>query len=212
VAVLGAFALALALPASSSAALLNIGVYDDYYDPDSPNDSNPYPATFDFVDVSNDTFNDVEWSWGNGSGTSSNHDVVGNKGMFKSGDPKKTGTYGVYASGGTYKYLCTVHTGMNASFGIRPNLSDPSPTTLKLIWANKFTETGKRFDVRYRIDDGKWKLWLNKTKKTRQVFGKNGKPAAVDTSEHDYFFEVRTYKGKPAKKHRSGWSPAATTV
>ena len=196
----------LALPAVCSSALLDIHVHDDFYDPDSPPD-----AVFDFLDVDNPN---VVWTWGNFNGdtTSASHNVFQRKAMFKSGISKDSGQYEVQASGGAYKYLCTVHQGMTGEVGIRPMLQTPSEDTLKPIWANEFTETGKRFDVRYRIDEGKWKLWLRQTKKTRKVFGKNKKPVAVDTAEHQYDFSARTIKGKPSKKRRSGWSPPVSTV
>jgi plastocyanin len=204
VAVLSAFALALIVPSSSSGALLDIRVKDTVYDPDD--------ATFDFLDIDNPN---IVWTWGdfNGDQTVAPHDVIQQKGMFKSGKPKRKGQYELEASGGTYKYYCSVHPDvMKATVGIRPSLEFQGDNALKLIWANKFTQTGKRFDVRYRTDLGKWKVWLKHTKKTRKVFGKSDKPVHVDTTTHGYEFEARTYKGKPSKERRSSWSPAASTV
>jgi hypothetical protein len=202
--VLAVFAVGLVVPSASSAALLNIHVYDDFYSPDNAQD-----ASFQFLDIDNPN---IEFDWGdfNGDTTSANHDVQQVKGMFKSGDPKKTGKYELQASGGTYKYLCTVHQGMKGSFGIIPDLNLISETQARLTWANKFTETGKAFDVRYRVNAGKWKLWQKHTKKFRGTFGKNSKPVAADFEHHAYDFEARTYKGKKSKKKRSGWSPAAS--
>ena len=205
-AALGALAIAVVVPSSASAAWVDIHVHDDYFDPD-----NVGIATFTFLDVDNPN---AVFTWGNFNGdtTTNNHDVVGNKGMFKSGDAKKTGQYKLQASGGTYKYVCSLHDDMKGAFGIRPDLNLISTTQARLTWANKFTETGKRFDVRYRIDGGKWKYWQKHTAKTKGTFGKKNKPVAADFENHAYDFVARTYKGKKSKKKRSGWSPPASVV
>jgi plastocyanin len=46
--------------------------------------------------------------------------VVSDKGAFNSGDPQKDGTFNfVFAQPGEYKYVCTVHPGMDGTIVVQ---------------------------------------------------------------------------------------------
>ena len=48
---------------------------------------------------------------------------------------------------------------------VRPiALPDSLSGEIEVRWANSGTDTGSRFDVRYRVDQRKWKIWKNDTR------------------------------------------------
>jgi len=181
-------------------ALVNITVEDDEFVPGN--------ASFQFLEIDNPN---VVWDWGElGSGTNRDHNVVQQRGMFRSGSPKDDGSYELQASAGKYQYFCEVHRddGMRAKVSIVPAIDDITPDSGRVIWAFESTTTGKRFDVRYRVNGGDWALWKNGTKKFNATFGgPDDKPVAFETSTNTYEFSARSQKGKPSKRKRSGWSP-----
>jgi hypothetical protein len=191
---------ALLWAAMSQAALVNITVEDDEFIP--PN------ASFGFLEVDNPN---VVWEWGVlGGGTNRDHNVVQKRGMFRSGNPKDEGEYELQASAGKYQYFCEVHRsdGMRGKVSIIPAIDDVTADSARVIWAFPSTTTGKRFDVRYRVNGGSWELWKRQTKKHSAIFGgPEDKPVAFETATNTYEFSARSQKGKPAKRKRSGWSP-----
>ncbi len=184
----------------SQGALVNITVDDNQFDPKT--------ADFDFLLAGDQN---VVWDWGElGGGTNNNHNVVQKKGLFKSGNPKDDGSFEILASAGKYPYYCEVHrgNGMKGKVNIIPAAGTVTSDSIEVHWARTGTTTGKRFDVRYRVDDEKPKYWKRNTKKFSGVFGgANDKPVAVDLTSHDYEFQVRSKKGNPRQKRWSGFSP-----
>ena len=190
-------AMLLIAATASQGALTNISVED--------NEFVPAVAQFEFP-----ADPDVEWDWNFPDGTANDHNVVSKRGLFRSGNPKQNGEFRLAASAGKYAYYCEVHRtdGMKGKVSILPGLGDISLDSIELTWAIPANTTGKFFDVRYKIDDGKYKYWKRGTKKMHGVFGgPNGKPVEVDLAEHDYTFQARSRKGPPKKKKISGFSP-----
>jgi hypothetical protein len=153
------------------------------------------------------------WKWGlDGAGTSDIHNVVQNKRLFSSGDAVTTSDpFATAPSAGTYGYYCTVHG--NAAGGgmagtvevipVRDSDGEPDGLPFRVEWKNEADMNAKTFDVRYRVNGGKLKTWLNDTKKPGAVFGKRKRPTKVKPDAL-YEFQVRSQKGKRA---RSGFSP-----
>ena len=153
------------------------------------------------------------WKWGpDGSGTTDFHNVRQNKNLFSSGDdvtssPPSSTT----PSAGSFPYYCTAHGsaagGMNGVveiIPIRDTMAEPVGLPFKVAWDNPSTSTtANKFDVRYRVNGGKFKTWLDDTKKSAAVFGNNNKPVKVK-EPNLYEFQVRSQKGRRAK---SGFSP-----
>jgi hypothetical protein len=82
----------------------------------------------------------------------------------------------------------------------------PPEGTFRPAWALDITRTGNSFDVRFKVGNGKWRLWKDDTRARRALFGKNGEPVEVKPSKQ-YRIQARSQKrSNPAK--RSGWSPA----
>lgn len=178
----------------------------------------PATATSEVVTIANFSFTPdpvtglppggvVTWQKGPADGT---HNVVQNKGLFRSGDP----TSGIIEfsrtfSAGTYPYKCEVHAvsqDMKGKVKI-PVQIDINEAELPVVeWAVDGSNTGGKFDVQYKVNDGNWKNWLQNTTKLRKVFGKDGNPVAFVESK-TYSFRARSQKGTDADGKVSGWSP-----
>ena len=74
--------------------------------------------------------------------------------------------YTINASAGSFHYYCEISSLLGHEWR-RQGPSAPIPDSVAgeilVRWADSNTNTGSRFDVRYRVDHRKWKLW----KKTR---------------------------------------------
>jgi hypothetical protein len=79
---------------------------------------------------------------------------------------------------------------------------------VEILWADSNTDTGSRFDVRYRVDQRKWKTWKNDTPSFQAAFGHNDNPVNYRPNRHTYKIKVRSERRR-VKKH-SDWSPALT--
>jgi plastocyanin len=204
VAVACAVALAAVLiPGVSSGALVNITIEDDQFVPAN--------ASFNFLESPSEN---VVWDWDQlNGGTDNDHNVVQKRGLFRSGNLKDSGTFELQASAGKYQYYCENHRaqGMKAKVNIIPAVDDITLDSVRVIWAVPESKTGKRFDVRYRVDGaggGNWEIWKSQTRKRNLTFGgAQDKPIDFDLTMHDYEFSARSQKGQPSKRKRSGWSP-----
>jgi plastocyanin len=157
------------------------------------------------------TDNEVNWlPWD----TVDMHNIRQNKNLFSSGAAVSNDPDGFSRifSAGTFGYFCTLHgapgIGMAGTIKVKPTMSpDPAGKPFTVIWSGSGTQTGNAFDVRYRVGNGKWKMWKKGTKGSQAVFGKNGKPVAVHSGKA-YKFQVRS-KDAGTKKV-SGYSPSLT--
>jgi plastocyanin len=176
-------------------------------------------ATTTTVTVQNNFFNPqtarkavgagaIKWQWQPGA---FNHNVRQDVKLFYSGQPDDAPhSFTVVPSAGSFHYYCEVHriNGMQGSLKIKPLITPSSTgTSFGVRWAPTSSNTGGKFDVRYRVDGGAWKVWKNDTTSRNATFGLNGKPVTVRPG-HTYDIQARSEKSKDTSKV-SGWSPAA---
>jgi plastocyanin len=195
-------AAALALPALAfGRAPTAIQVKDNFYSPQAPPTRAFQPGS------------SFQWT----RGTAGNpHNVRQDAGLFRSGNPT-TGpfSFSVSASAGTYHYYCEVHGspagGMAGVVKVRPVLSPaPAGNPFTVTWADAATNTGKAFDVRYKVGTGAFKIWKNDTSQLKAVFGRNMKPVPVMAGK-TYQFQVRSEQASNHSKV-SGWSPSLRVI
>jgi plastocyanin len=145
------------------------------------------------------------------------HNVRQDDKLFRSGNPT-TGAINltVNASAGSYHYYCEIHGsptgGMSGVVKVRPTFNAaPTGTPFTVIWADSATNTGKAFDVRYRVGaSGAWKIWRNDTSQFQSVFGLNNQPVAVVAGK-TYQFQVASEQAGDHSK-RSDWSPTLSVT
>lgn len=160
------------------------------------------------------------WIWGaGGAGSVNPHDVQDTSTfgkLFLSGPPKNSGQFRIAASAGRFPYYCSVHpVEMRASLAVRPEAAAGYPNPFRVSWGSAETQTGSRFDVRYKVEGASaaagtrrkrrsaWRMWREDTKSFSGVFGRRGEPVKV-RSGSTYRFQARSKAGRKAK---SGWSP-----
>jgi plastocyanin len=195
---LAALAAALVLPTLAFGAATQIQVKDDSFSP-----SNPPLRGFQ---------SGASFHWQRAAGSVGQHNIRQDDGLFRSGNPT-TGpiNFSVSASAGSYHYYCEVHGfpggGMDGVVKVRPALNTaPTGNPFTVIWADSGTNTGKAFDVRYRVGtSGTWLTWKNDTTGFKAVFGQNLKPVQVQPGK-TYQFQVRSEKSSDHTK-QSDWSP-----
>jgi plastocyanin len=196
---IAALAAGLAVPAvaPASPAVTEISVEDNFFNP-----ANPAVANFA-------TGSDFHWT--RGAFSSESHNIRQDQLLFRSGNPT-TGPidYTITASAGSYHYYCEVHgtstSGMQGTIKVRPKKSNVTTTSFRVTWASLSTNTGDRFDVRYRVDGGSWVNWKTNTTSFSATFG-NGDPVTLAPG-HTYQVQTRTRKAGTTSK--SKWSPAVT--
>jgi plastocyanin len=195
---LGVIGTLLAVPvafAGSTTTLITVGVGDT--------------NTFTPDDVTKSLNSGTAFEWKRAPGALKKHNVYQDDKLFSSGSPTASPSfdYTRIASAGSFHYFCQVHSQMTGFIRATPGAFNVTSTTFDVDWATPSTNTGKAFDVRYRINDGKWKTWKNDTTKLQATFG-NGKPANF-TAGKKYEIQARSEKSKAKPKQRSGWSPSA---
>jgi plastocyanin len=196
--IISAAAALLALPAAAGGAPRAIDVGDDFFSPQRPPARELQPG--------------ASFTWASGSGTFNRHNVRQDDKLFRSGNPTRSLDFSIRASAGTFHYYCELHrsNGMTGVVKVRPTIIPTSaPGQAVVRWASENTNTGSRFDVRYRVDDRRWKTWKNDTAKIQGSFGRNDKPVNY-TSRHIYSVKVRSERRQVSK--RSGFSPAIRIV
>lgn len=147
----------------------------------------------------------IQWQW-NGS----NHNVRQDVKLFYSGLPTSAPhSFSVIPSAGSFHYYCEVHRsiGMQGTIKIRPQIFNKNATSFGVRWSPRTGDTGGKFDVRYRVNGGDWKIWKNDTTSAQATFGLNGKPVPVRAGR-TYDVQARSEKSTDTTK-TSGWSPAA---
>jgi plastocyanin len=190
-----AAAIALALPAVAGAPPRQITIDDDFFAPKNPPTRNFQSGR--------------SFRWTNGGGTSNPHNVRQDDGLFSSGaDTDNPIDFSIRASAGSFHYYCSVHRfdGMTGRVKVRPiEASGSSGGEIDLRWANASTNTGSRFDVLYKVDQGRWKNWKNDTRKFHGFFGRSNNPVNYRPGRHNYKLKVRSERGNVSK--RSDFSP-----
>jgi hypothetical protein len=196
--IISAAAVVLALPAAAGAAPRHIDVGDDFFSPKKP------PAR-NFA-------NGPSFRWSRAGVSSGDHNIRQDDRLFRSGDPT-TGpiNFAINASAGSFHYYCEVHrfSGMTGVVRVRPIAeTDHAVGEVEVVWADANTDTGSRFDVRYRVDQRRWKTWKNDTPSFHAAFGHNDNPVNYRPNRHTYKIKVRSERRR-VKKH-SDWSPRLT--
>ncbi len=144
------------------------------------------------------------WIWGpNGAGSEAPHNVLQDAGLFTSAEADTNLNLTVRASAGSFPYFCSIHFGMDAKVGVRPVAASGYPDPFVVSWATRATETGRRFDVRYKAGGGKWRVWREDTTGLKATFGRNDQPVEIKDGV-TYQFQARS---KRTDKKFSGWSP-----
>jgi plastocyanin len=191
-----ALAVTLALPATAGAPPREIDIRDDSFAPKKPRTRNFQPGP--------------SFRWTNVGGTDNRHNVRQEDRLFSSGGLTSGAiNFTIRASAGSYRYFCTLHRsdGMTGRVKVRPiDVPDSLSGQILVRWANSNTNTGSRFDVRYRVDQRRWKTWKNDTRAFSANFGRNDNPVDYRPSIHNYKLKVRSERRKVSK--RSDWSPA----
>jgi plastocyanin len=193
---ISAAALALAFPAGAGAAPRLIDVGDDFFAPKrSARNFAPGPS----------------FRWSSVPAANNLHNVRQDDRLFFSGSPEDPLNFRINASAGSYHYYCTLHGsrqgGMAGRVKVRPiAVPDSLVGQIEVRWADANTNTGSRFDVRYKVDQRRWKTWKNDTRKFRGFFGRNDRPVNYNPDRHNYKIKVRSERRRVSK--RSDWSPA----
>ena len=198
--VISAAAVVLALPAAAGAAPRKIDVGDNFFSP-----KNPPARNFE---------NGPSFRWSRTGRSTGDHNIRQDDRLFRSGN-LTTGpiNFAINASAGSYHYYCELHGsrqgGMAGLVKVRPIAeTDHAVGEVEVVWADANTDTGSRFDVRYRVDQRQWKTWKNDTSKFQAAFGLNDNPVNYRPNRHTYKIKVRSERRR-VKKH-SDWSQALT--
>lgn len=199
---------ALSIPAGAMAGAAGITVEHE--------DRNRFsPAVSRWSVISTNFF----WTWGDigDDGSSSRrHNVVQDQRLFRSGDPAKTGPdpqgmFSVSASAGTFPYFCGVHggpggRGMAAVIEVPPDKLTTEPDGVGVEWAVEASDTGNRYDVRFKVGDGRWRTWRRNAKAMSDVFGRDDDPVNFNGTK-TYKIQARSTLKSDSSRH-SGWSPS----
>jgi plastocyanin len=155
------------------------------------------------------------FSWHRAQSAFNEHNVHQVAGLFKSGSPTTNSftpahPYAIKPSAGNYTYFCDAHRalGMVGTIKVRPILETGTlrSRSFGVQWASRTNkQTGTRFDVRYRVGGGNWKVWKNDTTSFHGTFGKHRRPVRVKP-RRTYRIAVRSELQNTRKK--SDWSPA----
>ena len=144
------------------------------------------------------------WIWGpNGTGSEAPHNVLQDAGLFTSAEADTNLQLTVRASAGSFPYFCSIHFGMDAKVGVRPLAAGSYPDPFVVTWATRATETGRRFDVRFKAGGSKWRIWRDDTTGFKSTFGRNDQPVEVKNGV-TYQFQARS---KRTDRKFSNWSP-----
>jgi plastocyanin len=151
----------------------------------------------------------VHWEW---EGTSEGHNVREDGRIFRSGPPTSIdGTiYERTFSAGTFHYFCELHGsrfgGMAGLVRVEMGQGITPGGYPTLIWASEDSNTGRAFDVQFRIQDGPWRPWLRDTTRVQAAFGINDRPVHWNPAK-EYRFRTRSQKRVDTPKRVSRWSP-----
>jgi plastocyanin len=158
----------------------------------------------------------IHWRWGTDGTTFAPHNVRQDDKLFYSGGltTNKPAGFTVVPSAGVFHYYCDLHGsrsgGMAGNIKIRPVIFNKTASSFGVKWSTGSNQTGGKFDVRYRVDGGQWKVWKNDVTVGQAVFGANLKPVRVRPG-HTYDVQARSEKSTDTSK-TSGWSPFARVI
>jgi plastocyanin len=155
--------------------------------------------------------------WTRAAGSGGAHNVHQDAGLFNSGGLTSGPiNFTISASAGSYHYYCQLHGspagGMAGVVKVKPIFNAaPTGNPFTVIWADSGTNTGKAFDVQYKVQPSTtWKVWKNDTAQFKAVFGVNNLPVQVMPGKK-YDFRVRSEQATNHSK-ASGFSPTLTVT
>ena len=153
----------------------------------------------------------IHWRWGTNGTTTVAHNVRQDVKLFRSGAPTSHDANGfdVVPSAGSFHYYCEIHRsfGMQGTINIRPQIFNKSANSFGVRWSTGSRDTGGKFDVRYRVDGGAFKVWKNDVTATQATFGAGNAPVQVAPG-HTYDIQARSEKASNTSQ-AGDWSPAA---
>jgi plastocyanin len=169
----------LLFASSAHAGFGTIGVGDDFFDPSADIEASLNGAQF-------------FWAWNDD--VDNDHNVRQDSKLFNSGTPTDDpgAEFGsIELPAGKYHYYCEVHGskdgGMDGNIEITPSADAPSPDFNPITWAlDSSIRVGDRWEVQYKVNQGKWKVWKKNTADLGANFGENDKPVN--------FSQVKVYK------------------
>jgi len=149
----------------------------------------------------------ITWQWNGFS-----HNVRQDVKLFYSGQlASAPHSFSVIPSAGSFHYYCELHGsrtgGMNGTIKIRPQIFNKTANSFGVRWSTGSRDTGGKFDVRYRVDGGAFKVWKNDVTATQATFGAGNAPVQVAPG-HTYDIQARSEKASNTSQ-ASDWSPAA---
>ncbi len=156
----------------------------------------------------------IHWRWGTDGTTFAQHNVRQDDKLFDSGKvtSSKPAGFTVVPSAGAFHYYCELHGsrsgGMAGTIKVTPAIFNQTAHDFGVRWSTGSKDSGNAFDVRYRVDGGKWKVWKNDVTSAKAKFGAKKKPVRV-RGGHTYDVQARSEKKSKPKKH-SKWSPRAS--
>jgi len=154
------------------------------------------------------SFGTVRWEAHPVSPPSNQHNVREDHGLFFSGPPTNWATkeFTRVFSSGTFPYHCDEH-GPEMSGIVRVGMAQEQDTDFPiLVWAEDTTNTGRVFDVQFKVDQGRWRKWKTDTEKFKGVLGRNDRPVPL-ISTREYRFRARSQKRDNTPALHSRWSP-----
>ena len=171
----------------------SVRVKDDAFRPDSIS-TGVYQARDDIV------------HWTRPATTEGEHNVRQDDLLFRSGSPTDASdfSYKRKFSAGIFPYYCEQHGsptgGMNGVVRVKPFQSDAAGENFRVHWAANGTNTGRVFDVRFRIDGGPWVFWQIDT-------DRNFATLRDPEPDREYDFQARSQKSRADTDAVSRWSP-----
>jgi plastocyanin len=150
--------------------------------------------------------------WSRALGSVNPHNVSQDQGLFRSGDPTLGPIeFTVTPSAGRFDYQCEVHGPSMSGLvtGIMHFTRHSPELWITVIWATADTDTGRVFDVRYRVDGGDWQTWKTDTTRFKGAFGRNDRPVQVEPG-HAYRFQGRSQVNDARNRDHSRWSQTLT--
>jgi len=174
-----AVALVGLLATSVSAATTQVGATD--------------ARTFNPGNVNQAVAGSVHWA-GTPAGSTEEHSVRQDAGIFDSGNPTVGLNFTRTFSAGTFPYHCEKHgdQGMRGTVRVPPQtLAAPAGLPFTVKWAAAGTNTGNRFAVQYRVGSGPFRNWFTSTSARSAVFGARNRPVRL-VRGRTYAFRVRS--------------------
>jgi hypothetical protein len=189
----------LASPAAAGPPPTDITVADDFFSPD---------REAQILESS------TSWNWDDS--VLDEHNVRQDDKLFYSGEETSdpNASFTTKLASGTYRYHCEVHGNgvMDGVVTVEPLVGPPASDleSFRMTWGDPLVAKPSRYDVKYRVDNGRWKDWIKDKTAVSREFGKNDKPVDVDTGKL-YAFRARTeLRNNPNRA--SGFSPVVENM